>query len=95
MIDLGYEPENVQVILQGKDKLAYKLFLVNENGIISTFTHSREHEHASSEPTDTNVASKIGSALRESASGIERLERKLEMQLQEMTQINEQLHLGT
>ena len=79
MIDLGYESENVQVILQSKDKLAYKLSLVNENGII-TFTHSREHEHASSEPTDTNVASEIGSALRESASGIEHLERELEIQ---------------
>jgi len=73
LIDLGYEPENVQVILQGTDKLAYKLSLVNENGIISTFAHSREHEHASSEPTETNVASEIGSALRESASGTERL----------------------
>ena len=80
MIDLGYEPENVQVILQGKDKLAYKLFLVNENGIISTFNmHSHKHEHAFSEPTDTNVASEISCALRESASGTERLEYKLEM----------------
>ena len=83
----------MQVILQGKDKLAYKLFLVNENGIISTFTHSHEHEYVSNEPTDTNVASESGSALCELASGVERLKHKLETQSQELMIVREQLHL--
>ena len=94
LIEIEHEPKNVQVIIQGKDKLVYKLFLVDENGIISTFTHSRDHhEYVSSQPVDTNVANESGSALRESASGLERLKHELETQSQELAFVNEQLHV--
>ena len=84
LIEMGHEPTNVQVILQGKDNLGYKLFLVDENGIISTFAHLRDREHVTSQPVDTNVDSESSGAPRELANDLERLKREFEIQYQEL-----------
>jgi len=85
---MEHEP---QVILQGKDN---KLFLVDDSGIISTFTDSRDYyEHVIIQLVNTNVVSESCSALRESNSELKRLQCELEMQSQELTLVKERLHL--
>jgi len=56
-------------------------------------THMSIRKYVSSKPTDTHVASESGSALRESASGVECLKHELETQSQELMLVRKQLHL--
>ena len=94
LIEMEHEPKNVQVILQGKGKDDYKLFLVDDNGIISSFTHTRDHyEHVISQPVGMNVSIESSVAPRETDSKLECLQRELEMQSEELTSIREQLHM--
>lgn len=56
LVELDREPSNVQVILQGKDQSVHKIFLVDDNGISCTCTHSCDHnEHVTSQTFDMNV----------------------------------------
>jgi len=71
-----------------------KIFLVDDNGIISTFEHTRDyHEHVISQLVDMNLGSKSRIAPRESDSELKCLQCELEMQSQELMSVKEQLHL--
>jgi len=90
LIELDREPSNVPIILQGKDEVVHKIFLIDDNGIICTCPYSRDHhEHVTSQLVDANVASDR-SALRASESEIDCLARQLEEQLLELENTKEQ-----
>ena len=94
LMEMGKEPPNVQVVVQGTDENSV-LFLINEDGIIRTIKPARDRVvHVSSQPVDAardEGPVETRSALRESEGEPAEVEQRLETQSLELQRVRELL----
>ena len=55
LVQQQYQPQNVQVVVQGKDDEA-AMFLVNENGVIKCIESRNTHDHVTNSPESAHGA---------------------------------------